>query len=144
MAIKYTKIFHCKILQNLPKLWTFGLKIYHLATLLETRFLSAGWQRLFLCTNRCIRVATRVARCFIFKPKLPISVNFGRCFLHVGIVYDHLVFYGLLVYFMVIRYILWPFGTLLPILVWCTKKNLATLVVAIVNYALVFMNLHHF
>jgi hypothetical protein len=30
---KYIDIFHCKTLQNLPKLGFFGLKIYHLATL---------------------------------------------------------------------------------------------------------------
>jgi hypothetical protein len=36
MTIKYTNIFHCKALQNLPKLGFFGLKIHHLATLFET------------------------------------------------------------------------------------------------------------
>jgi hypothetical protein len=36
-------------------------------------------------------------------------------------------FYGHLVYFTTIWYILWPFGTLFPLLVCCTKKNLATL-----------------
>jgi hypothetical protein len=34
MSIKYTNIFHCKTLQNLPKFELFGLKIYRLATLL--------------------------------------------------------------------------------------------------------------
>jgi hypothetical protein len=33
MAITYTNIFHCKALQNLPKLGFLGLKICHLATL---------------------------------------------------------------------------------------------------------------
>jgi hypothetical protein len=33
MSIKYINTFHCKTLQNLPKLGFFGLKIYHLATL---------------------------------------------------------------------------------------------------------------
>jgi hypothetical protein len=33
MAIKYTNIFHSKVLKNTPKLGFFGLKIYHLATL---------------------------------------------------------------------------------------------------------------
>jgi hypothetical protein len=56
------------------------------------------------------------------------------------IFYGHLIyitaigiFYGHLVYFMAIwyilwhfRYILWSFGILLPVLVCCTKKNLAT------------------
>jgi hypothetical protein len=36
-------------------------------------------------------------------------------------------FYGYLVYFMLIRYILWSFGIFSPVLVRCTKKNLATL-----------------
>jgi hypothetical protein len=34
MAIKYTNIFHCKSLQNLPQIRIFGLKLcHHLATL---------------------------------------------------------------------------------------------------------------
>jgi hypothetical protein len=33
MATKYTNIFHCKNLQNLPEIEIFGLKINHLATL---------------------------------------------------------------------------------------------------------------
>jgi hypothetical protein len=33
MAIKFTNSFYCKTLQNFPKLGFFGLKIYHLATL---------------------------------------------------------------------------------------------------------------
>jgi hypothetical protein len=37
MDIKYTNIFHCKALQNLPKICIFGLKIYHLATLISSR-----------------------------------------------------------------------------------------------------------
>jgi hypothetical protein len=39
MVIKYTNIFHCKTLQNLPKLGFFGLKICHLATLTAGRLL---------------------------------------------------------------------------------------------------------
>jgi hypothetical protein len=34
METKFTNIFQCKTLQNLPKIGIFGLKIYHLATLL--------------------------------------------------------------------------------------------------------------
>jgi hypothetical protein len=37
MAIKYTNIFHSKVLKNLPKLGFLGLKIYHLATLVLIR-----------------------------------------------------------------------------------------------------------
>jgi hypothetical protein len=36
MVIKYTKIFHCKTRQNLPKIGIFGLKTNHLATLVGT------------------------------------------------------------------------------------------------------------
>jgi hypothetical protein len=36
MAIDYPKVFHSKALQNFPKLGFFGLKMYHLATLLKT------------------------------------------------------------------------------------------------------------
>jgi hypothetical protein len=38
MTIKYTNILHSKTLQNLPKFFMFGLKIYHLATLLKMCF----------------------------------------------------------------------------------------------------------
>jgi hypothetical protein len=41
--------------------------------------------------------------------------------LHVGL------FHGHLVYFTAIWYILWLFGIFSPVLVYCTKKNLATL-----------------
>jgi hypothetical protein len=35
VSINYTSIFQCKTLQNLPKIWIFGLKTNHLATLLS-------------------------------------------------------------------------------------------------------------
>jgi hypothetical protein len=37
------------------------------------------------------------------------------------------IFYGHLVHFTAIWYILWLFGIYFPALVFCTKKNLATL-----------------
>jgi hypothetical protein len=37
------------------------------------------------------------------------------------------LFYGHWKHFMTIWYILWSFGTFLPVLVCCSKKNLATL-----------------
>jgi hypothetical protein len=37
------------------------------------------------------------------------------------------IFYGHLVYFTAIKYILWLVGIFSPFLVCCTKKNLATL-----------------
>jgi hypothetical protein len=47
----------------------------------------------------------------------------------VGIFYGHLVHftYGLLLYFMDIWYSLWYFGIFFPVLMFCAKKNLATL-----------------
>jgi hypothetical protein len=65
----------------------------------------------------------RVARWYIFKPKIPLWVNFGRPWNRKG------------------WYILWPFGIhcghlviylvaiwfIFPVLVYCVKKNLATL-----------------
>jgi hypothetical protein len=88
-------------------------------------------------------VQHRVARWYIFKPEIQIWVNFGgsfnrRCWYILwpfGIFQDHIVylmaiwyisrsyskFCGHLVYFMVNLYIF-------PVLVCCTKKNLATLV----------------
>jgi hypothetical protein len=38
------------------------------------------------------------------------------------------IFSGNLVYFMVLWYILWSFGIFFPVLVCCTKKNMATLI----------------
>jgi hypothetical protein len=63
-------------------------------------------------------VPTRVARWFVFKPKIPIWVNFGGSCNRK----DHLV------YFTAIGNISRPFGIFSPVLVYCTKKNRATLV----------------
>jgi hypothetical protein len=66
---------------------------------------------------------TRVARWFLFKPKIPILVNFGGLYLDwkmllyfmaIWDIYDHLVHSC-------------SFGTFFPVLVYCVKKNLATL-----------------
>jgi hypothetical protein len=47
---------------------------------------------------------------------------------NVGIFYGHLVYFtAILVYFVAIWYNSWLFGIFFPILVDCTKKNLATL-----------------
>jgi hypothetical protein len=59
---------------------------------------------------------------YIFKPKIPIWVNFGgsstgRC----------LYILWHLVYFTAIWYMLWTFGIFFPIWVFCNKKKLATL-----------------
>jgi hypothetical protein len=51
------------------------------------------------------RYINRVARWFVFKPKIPIWLNFGgSCYGNLGIFYDHLV------YFTAIVNVLWPFG----------------------------------
>jgi hypothetical protein len=74
-------------------------------------------------------LTTRVARWFSFKPKIPIWVNFGCCdrrcwytyFMVIwSISWPSGIFYDFVVYFKVIWYIL-------PALVSCSKKNLATL-----------------
>jgi hypothetical protein len=59
-----------------------------------------------ILTSKEIASVTSVARWYIFKPKIPIWVNFGascngRCW----------YFYGYLVYFTAKWYILRPFGT---------------------------------
>jgi hypothetical protein len=64
----------------------------------------------------------RVARWFVFKPKIPIWVNFegpkiGKCW---NILWPFGIFYGHLGYFKTIWYIF-------PVWVSCAKKNLATL-----------------
>jgi hypothetical protein len=82
----------------------------------------------------CQRDATtRVARSYIFKPKISIWVVFGRscnrrCWY---ILWPFGPFYGYWVYFSVIYYILWSFGIFLPVLVvpkqiwqpWATTVN---------------------
>jgi hypothetical protein len=70
-----------------------------------------------------------VARWFLFKPKIPIWVNFGevwngKC---LYILWPFGIFYRHLGYFMTIWYILCSFGTFFPVLVSCTDENLATL-----------------
>jgi hypothetical protein len=72
-------------------------------------------------------VSTRVARWFLFRPKIPIWVYFAgswnrKCcyiFWSFGIFYDHWVYIMAFTYFIVIFF---------PALVYRTKKNLATLV----------------
>jgi hypothetical protein len=47
------------------------------------------------------------------------------------ILWPFILFYGLSVYFVAIWNILWLFGIYFPVLVCCTKKNLATLLASI-------------
>jgi hypothetical protein len=64
-----------------------------------------------------------------FQKKIPICVHFGgpwigKCWC---IILPCGIFYGRLGFFIPIWYILCSFGTFCPVLVTCTKKNLATL-----------------
>jgi hypothetical protein len=74
----------------------------------------------------------RVARWFVFKPKIPIWVNFGGSCNGKSwfILWPFGLFNGYRKYCMAIWYILWSFGIFSSVLVFCTKKNLATLVVS--------------
>jgi hypothetical protein len=67
---------------------------------------------------------------FVFKPKIPIWVFFGGPWIgkYLCILWPFGIFYGDLGYFVTILYILCSFGTFFPVLVSCTKNNLATLV----------------
>jgi hypothetical protein len=70
-----------------------------------------------------------VARWHIFKPKIPIWVNFGgsyngRCW-YISSPFGSI--FGHWVYLVAIWYILWLSGILYPILVCFAEKNLATL-----------------
>jgi hypothetical protein len=71
---------------------------------------------------------SRVARWFVFKPKIPIWVHFGGPQIRKGlyILWPFGIFYGDLGYYMTIWYILYSFGTFLPVLVSCSNKNLAS------------------
>jgi hypothetical protein len=55
---------------------------------------------------------SRVARWFVFKPKIPIWVNFGGACYGKSILRPSEIFYGHLVYFVVIWYIFPRFGIL--------------------------------
>jgi hypothetical protein len=81
-----------------------------------------GWitPLLFSSVSACVRVA----RGYILETKIQIWVDFGGLALEdFGVFYGHLIYivYCYLEYFVVIWYIF-------PVLVCCTKKNLATLV----------------
>jgi hypothetical protein len=76
-------------------------------------------------------LASRVARWYIFKPKIQIWVNFERPAMEDCIFYGHLVkfspfdtVYDHLVY-------VHPFWYIFAVVVCCTKKNLATLLASL-------------
>jgi hypothetical protein len=62
-----------------------------------------------------------------FQSKIPIWVKFGRACNRRCILWSFGLFYGQKVYFMDLWYVLWSFGIFSPVLVRCTEKNLATL-----------------
>jgi hypothetical protein len=75
-------------------------------------------------------VGFRVARWFVYKPKIPIRVNFGgplngKC---CNISRPFGIFYGHLVLSIAVWYSLWSFVTFFPIWYFWTKENMATLV----------------
>jgi hypothetical protein len=83
-------------------------------------------------TKISFRATSRVARWFVFKPKIQSWEKFsrpqiGKCWY---ILWPYGIFDGYLGYFVNIRYMLCSVGTFFPVLVSCTKKNLATLVQA--------------
>jgi hypothetical protein len=63
--------------------------------------------KIYLAIATLIRNSARVARWFVFKPKIPIWVNFGGPYAG--------IFYGHLEYFTVICNISWPFGNIVVI-----------------------------
>jgi hypothetical protein len=82
MATKYTKLADIlpsvlKIYQHLPlqdppkftQIVILGLKIYHLATLVLSKIVHFCE---FLTSKRRASVWRRVARCYVFEPKIPI------------------------------------------------------------------------
>jgi hypothetical protein len=69
----------------------------------------------------------RVARGFVFKPKIPIWVNVGGPYLQWKMLAE---LYGLLEYFTAIWYIIWPFGNIMVIwyifprfVIFCPEKS---------------------
>jgi hypothetical protein len=101
---------------------------------------NVGWHRKNLCANKQIitkgslfskwmgtsdsGLSIRVARWFVFKPKIQIWVNFvgscnGRCWY---ILWTLGPFYGLLLYFMDIWYSSWKFGIFFPFCYFVRRK----------------------
>jgi hypothetical protein len=106
-----------------------AVPILSLWRLADTRFFSPKkilQDRRKLVLRFLWAVRGRAARWYIFKPKIPNWENLGgsgkgRC---LCILWPFSLFYGYLVYFMAIWYILWEFGVFFPCF---GKKNLATL-----------------
>jgi hypothetical protein len=65
--------------------------------------------------KRASVIYARVARWYILKLKIPILQGLGKGKVGIHILWPFCIFYGHLVYFMAIWYILWPFGNLVAI-----------------------------
>jgi hypothetical protein len=143
MVIKYTNIVHCKTLQNLPKSGFFVWKCAIWQPWCSTEERRPEWSPR---TSGKILVLSKLLQLFnsnenfhfyvdqgcqmvSFQTKIPNWVNFGG--LYIGkcwyIVWSFGTFYRHLGYVMAIWYILGQFGIFFPVLVCCTEKNLATL-----------------
>jgi hypothetical protein len=68
MAIKYTNNFHCKALQNLPKL---GFVVCHLATLLPATLNRNRWKKYHLRRNAIQAASQGLDNYFEGSTKLP-------------------------------------------------------------------------
>jgi hypothetical protein len=139
MAIKNTKIFHPTVLFKYTKIGFLVRKYtYHLATLLKCHMeLQKCYERknmeqrskleLKRSKHQILRTS-RVARWFIFKPKIPIWVQIWRALELKMLVYfmSMLLPFGI---FLVSWYNVWLFGHLYIFPFWYvwSKKNLATL-----------------
>jgi hypothetical protein len=104
MVIKYSNIFHSKALQNLPRLGFWVWKKYHLATLVRSENIENS--------QRALR--SELPDGFIFKPNIPIWVNYvgscnKRCW---SILWLIGLSYGHFVYFVAIWYVFPRFGLL--------------------------------
>jgi hypothetical protein len=98
-------------------------------------FRSQQWQSSYLLLallklSAWLRLDAQGCQMANFQPKTP---DLGTFWMVLHLKMSVYILCGHLVYFTVIRYILWPFGILydsliFPVLVCCTKKNLATLV----------------
>jgi hypothetical protein len=97
----------------------------------SSRSIARTWTLVFFCYSRFLLVTeTRVARRFIFKPKIPICVKFGGRWngKFYYIVWPFGIFFGHLVYFMAVWYSLRSLGIFFLFWYVWTKKNLATLI----------------
>jgi hypothetical protein len=147
MALKYTNNSNSKAPQNIPEL-RFWFKNKYTIWQSRKKIRDEKWRQFFCCRFKPCRESdttwsirkywskkrkrlnpSRVARWFIFVPKIPIWVNFRRAlhwkmFIYFKTVWSYFqtfgIFYDHLVHFVFIGYIF-------PVLVTCTKKNLATL-----------------